>query len=366
MRPNSQGAAQTAPPSPNPLSSGAAEAIPIERAAYFDLETTGLSGGSGTLAFLATVARFEGRDLILRQTFIDDYPGEPEFLEVVVAQLMEASWVVSYNGASFDLPLLQSRCVINRIPPPLLRQIDILHDCRRLWSFRSDFCTLAAMEDTVLSKRRDGDIPGALVPRVWLDYVKAERLREEQSALMALVWRHNLEDVISLAELFLVVESAYRNPSEALVRHAIDPGGLAKSLLRLGRQGEAKSILLSLRDDPERFDVPGNLREKALRQLAAIARREGDRDLLADTVFAMDSGSVEGCIAKAKFCEHRNRDAAAALGWALRAADILGAGLGDNLNSDVRDEEELRGAIEHRLARLRAKLERGRTESRTP
>lgn len=102
--------------------------LSLDRLAFFDLETTGLSGGSGTIAFLATVASFEGRDLILRQTFMEDYPGESDFLEIVCAQLMAADWVASYNGASFDLPLLQSRCVVNRIPPPLVKQIDLLHD----------------------------------------------------------------------------------------------------------------------------------------------------------------------------------------------------------------------------------------------
>lgn len=332
--------------------------LSLDRLAFFDLETTGLSGGSGTIAFLATVASFEGRDLILRQTFMEDYPGESDFLEIVCAQLMAADWVASYNGASFDLPLLQSRCVVNRIPPPLVKQIDLLHDCRRFWSYCAESCTLGSMEAFLLAKIREEDIPGALVPRVWLEYVKADSLREEQKALMSLVWRHNLEDVISLAQVFLVVESAYRDPGDALIRYSINPSGFAKSLLRAGRFRETKEMLIRVRDVPEDFQLSMNLKTKALRQLASMARRESDRELYAKTILSMDDNSLYGCIAKAKLYEHLEKDERAALAWALRAKNII-----ELRDRDIEDHisathTDLSASIEHRLARLRKKLER--------
>ncbi len=332
--------------------------LALDRLAFFDLETTGLSGGSGTIAFLATVAHFEGRDLILSQTFMEDYPGEPDFLEMVCAQLAAVDWVVSYNGASFDLPLLQSRCVVNRIPPPLVRQIDILRDCRRFWAHRATSCTLGSMEELLLSKRREEDIPSALVPRTWLDFVKAETLRDEQRARLLLVWRHNLEDVISLAEIFLLVESAYREPRSALVRLAIDPGGLAANLLRLGRKLEAKSALIWVRDCPQDFELSANVRMKALRRLASMARRERDRELYRQTVLSMDGDSIYGCIAKAKLYEHLEKDEGLALAWTLRARDILvGLDEGQEGVEPLKRAEWLE-AIEHRRARLQKTLER--------
>ncbi len=338
-----------------PLEAGTKESLSLDRLAFFDLETTGLSGGSGTVAFLATVAHFEGRDLVLSQTFMEDYPGEPDFLEIVCGQLLSAEWIASYNGASFDLPLLQSRCVVNRIPPPLVRQIDILHDCRRFWAYRTESCTLGSMEEILLSKRRVDDIPSTLVPRIWLDFVKAQTLHEEQRALLQLVWRHNLEDVISLAEIFLIVESAYREPQRALIQHAIDPGGLASSLLRLGRQLEAKRALICVRDQPQDFAFSAKVRMKALRQLAALARQERDWELYRQTVLAMDDDSIYGCVAKAKLYEHLEKDITLALTWALRARDIIVRLKEKNEDLEASKHTEFLESIEHRLGRLRKK-----------
>lgn len=327
--------------------------IPADRIAFFDLETTGLSGGSGTIAFLSTVAHFEGTDLVLRQTFLEDYPGEHDFLVAVISQLANVDWIASYNGATFDVPLLQARCVLNRIAMPLVRHIDVLHDCRRFWGRMVLSCSLTSMEALVLKKERESDIPGALVPRVWLDYVKADVPREDQQALISLVWQHNVQDVASLAELFLVVESAYRRPSNAVVRYAIDPSGLARNLLKMGRSGEAKSILLMVRDQAETFELACGARMRAMRHLASIAWKERNRTLYVETVLAMDDESLYGCVAKAKLCEHFFKDEKSALAWAQKARDIAGKGSqADRRNTQGLDLESL----DHRIARLERKI----------
>jgi hypothetical protein len=326
--------------------------VPAERIVFFDLETTGLSGGSGTIAFLSTVAHFEGADLVLRQTFLSDYPGERDFLISVISQLADADWIASYNGAAFDVPLLQMRCVLNRIAMPLVRHIDVLHDCRRFWGGTAVSCSLASMEALILKKERDGDIPGALVPRVWLDYVKADVLREDQSALLSLVWQHNIQDVVSLAELFVLIESAYRAPDSAVVRYSIDPAGLARRLSKMGRRGEAKRILLMVRDRAQMFELTDGARMRALRHLASIAWKERDRKLYVETVLAMDDESLFGCVAKAKLYEHFLRDEGAALAWAQKARDIASA------EADTKASALSPEAIDHRIARLEHKIAR--------
>jgi hypothetical protein len=332
--------------------------VPAERIVFFDLETTGLSGGSGTIAFLSTVARFEGSDLVLRQTFLGDYPGERDFLVLVTSQLEDADWVASYNGAAFDLPLLQTRCVLNRLAMPLVRHIDVLHDCRRFWRGLAASCSLSSMENLILKKERDEDIPGALVPGVWLDYVKSDVLREEQSALMTLVWRHNVQDVVSLAELFLLVESAYRSPESAVLRYSIDPAGLARRLLRMDREEEAKGILLMVRDKAEMFELTGDARTRALRHLASIAWKARDRELYVKTILAMDDASLFGCLAKAKLYEHFLKEELSALSWARKARDIAvagGAGEGTRASASSLSALSLE-AIDHRIARLERKI----------
>jgi len=205
----------------------------------------------------------------------------------------------------------------------------------------------------VLKKERESDIPGALVPRVWLDYVKADVPREDQQALISLVWQHNVQDVASLAELFLVVESAYRRPSNAVVRYAIDPSGLARNLLKMGRSGEAKSILLMVRDNAEMFELTSGARMRAMRHLASIAWKERNRTLYVETVLAMDDESLYGCVAKAKLCEHFFKDEKSALAWAQKARDIAGKGSqADRRNTQGLDLESL----DHRIARLERKI----------
>jgi len=333
--------------------------IPAERIVFFDLETTGLSGGSGTIAFLSTVAHFEGADLVLRQTFLSDYPGERDFLVSVISQLADADWIASYNGATFDVPLLQTRCVLNRIAMPLVRHIDVLHDCRRFWGGTAVSCSLASMEALVLKKERDEDIPGALVPRVWLDYVKADVLREDQSALLSLVWQHNVQDVVSLTELFVLIESAYRAPDSAVVQYSIDPAGLARRLWKMGREGEAKRILLMVRDSAEMFELTGGARMRALRHLASIAWKERDRRLYVETVLAMDGESLFGCVAKAKLYEHFLKDEGTALAWAQRARNIAAAeGAEEGAEVGTRASALSLEAIDHRIARLERKITR--------
>jgi uncharacterized protein YprB with RNaseH-like and TPR domain len=326
------------------------DSISMDRIAFFDLETTGLSGGSGTLAFLATVGHFEGCDLLLQQTFLEDFPGEADFLSIVRDQLANAEWVVSYNGMTFDTPILQSRCVMNRISVPLFRQIDILYDCRRFWSSSTESCTLHSMEMRVLKKQRESDIPGALVPSVWLNYVKTESRTQEQNARISLVWEHNLEDVLSLARLFLCIEAIYRKPSEALEQFGVDPSGFAQRLIKIERYHEARALLLQVLNTSGEQTIARNSRVRALRLLAWIARRDRDRDLFVKAVLAMDDESLYGCVAKAKLFEHIQKDFESALYWARKAEQIAKADT--ELMQKTDTWNTILSNLQHRIIRL--------------
>ena len=336
------------------------DSVPAGHITFFDLETTGLSGGAGTIAFLCTTATFEGSSLCLEQIYLEDYPGEPDFLKKVIENLSAAKWIASYNGAAFDIPLLQVRCVLNRMAMPLLRHIDLLHDCRRFWGRSVESCALQSMEAFLLGKEREYDIPGAFVPKVWLDLVKSELPSEEQKALMALVWKHNLEDVVSLAELFLLAEMAYRDPVSGVVRYAIDPAAIASRLLKIGRTEEARQLLLMVRDQNSALDCQGEKRMRALRVLASLARREKNCQLFAEAVLAMDNSAC-GCIAKAKLFEHVYKDPQAALEWAKSAREIQASQ--KELSKELREGQEPRQlpyltieSLQHRIARLERKV----------
>src|SRR3990172_4911481 len=150
------------------------EPADLERAAFVDVETTGLAGGTGTLAFMVGVATFEDAGLCLRQFFLADLSGEEAMLTAVAQALDGCRTVVSFNGRSFDVPLLESRFIMTRLRPPFerLAHVDLLLAARRLYGRRLESCRLSALEEAVLGVHRQRDIPGWAGPRLYFDYLR--------------------------------------------------------------------------------------------------------------------------------------------------------------------------------------------------
>jgi len=137
-----------------------------------DTETTGLAGGSGTYTFMVGIGRFEGDEFRLAQFFLRDPSEEAAQLAAIEKFLAPCQAVVSFNGKSFDLPLLNSRYLINGCPPPLAgaAHIDLLHLSRRLWRARLPSRTLGNLEAKILGlTRAQQDVPGWMIPDLFLD-----------------------------------------------------------------------------------------------------------------------------------------------------------------------------------------------------
>jgi hypothetical protein len=236
-----------------------AEEARIGDIVFFDLETTGLSGGSGTVAFLAAIgsAREDGT-FSVRQYFMDDYPFEPAFLECLASEFSRAVAVVTYNGSSFDMPLYAVRRAMNGYGPPgRLVHVDALHAARRLWRETLRDCSLGSLEEAILGVRREDDIPGFEVPQAWFDY-----LRLGETERLSRVFRHNELDVRSLASLFFLIDGA-ANGLQSVT--AGDPVGLASLQERVDEALAERSLKTALED--------GCLR--AVRPLMRLYRRQG-------------------------------------------------------------------------------------------
>ena len=166
--------------------------------AYVDTETTGLAGGSGTLAFVAAVARPIECGLRVAQIFLPQPGMEPAFLEALRDEIAAADEIATFNGGSFDLPLLRTRWVMARMPGELTTNphVDLLTLVRALYRHRLETCTLRMVEERVLGYERDDPIPSALVPDAYFDYLRAGSLEFLEPAL-----EHNRLDVISLVHL---------------------------------------------------------------------------------------------------------------------------------------------------------------------
>ena len=179
----------------------------IEKILFFDLETTGLSGGAGTIAFLAAFGRFtEQGSLKITQYLLLDYPGECDFIEAVVNEIKHPV-LVTYNGKSFDTQILLNRCLMNRIKAPSYYHGDLLHPARRLWKNILPSCSQAVIETSILDLDRTDDVSGAMAPEIWFSF-----LRSKDNTELLKICTHNEKDIFGLATMFITMTKIADNP----------------------------------------------------------------------------------------------------------------------------------------------------------
>jgi uncharacterized protein YprB with RNaseH-like and TPR domain len=278
--------------------------------AFLDTETTGLSGGTGTCAFLIGVGRITPEGFRVRQFFMRDYGEESSALHAVAAHLAEFRVMITYNGRTFDQPLLETRYRLNRAKSPFtkLDHLDLLHGARRLWKLRFDSCRLVDLENQVLGVERHGDLPGALIPYVYFDY-----LRTRDAARMVSIFHHNATDILTLACLTGIVPYAFRDPGESTLKNGAELAGIARWLRAAGELDQARKLF--------RRAVDAGLRDDLLFQtlwdMGTIDRKLGAvEDALAvwtDLAESRNAFRVRAMEELAKHYEHREKNYARAL-----------------------------------------------------
>jgi uncharacterized protein YprB with RNaseH-like and TPR domain len=166
--------------------------------AYIDTETTGLTGGAGTYVFAAAIARQIDCGLRIAQVFLPQPGMEAAFLCALAAELQPAGAIASFNGGSFDLPVLRTRWVMARMPGELAHppHVDLLTLVRALYRHRLESCTLRVVEERLLGYERDDPVPSALVPDSYFAY-----LHDGGSTMLEAALEHNRLDVMSLVHL---------------------------------------------------------------------------------------------------------------------------------------------------------------------
>jgi len=198
--------------------------LDLSGALYLDTETTGLAGGTGTVAFLIGLARFDQGALCTEQLIVPQLGAETPVLARLAERIAAASCIVTYNGKSFDWPLLRTRFVLARLPvPELPPHIDLLHICRSLWKARLPTVRLVDMEREILHFEREDDIPGSEIPARYFEF-----LRTGAHAQLAAVLEHNQNDLIALAALLgAIMEQFEQTRPLAHPRDAVSFGRLA-------------------------------------------------------------------------------------------------------------------------------------------
>ncbi|MDI9613703.1 MAG: ribonuclease H-like domain-containing protein [Acidobacteriota bacterium] len=315
---------------------------------FLDTETTGLSGGTGTCAFLVGVGWWEGDGFTVEQYFMRDYGEEPSLLEALAERLDAHRVLVTYNGKSFDWPLLETRFRMARfgaVPQPSVH-LDLLYPARRLWRWSLESVALAEVERHVLGFDRGGDIPSASIPGRYFDFI-----RGGAAAPIAEVFRHNQMDLRGLAVLALRLDRILGDPE-----HSGCAGGELLGIARmLQKSGEGARARRLFRKSLEEGLPPGG-RLCAERELALMAKRERDFTVSNRLWERLLSGSPEGLEAYeqlAMYHEHRARHPEKAL-------DLVREALGrlqDRFRSGAMTEDRYR-RWHARLCRRRERLER--------
>lgn len=310
------------------------------RILYLDTETTGFMG-AGTVAFLVGVGYLTDEGFVVRQYLMRDYPEEKFLLDRLGEDLNRFDVICTFNGRSFDVPLLRDRYLMNRMHCLALDKphIDLLHIARRVWKLRLGRCNLSRLEEEILGIRREGDIPGAEVPQRYFDYLKTGRF-----SLLEEVIRHNAQDIASLCVLLGRMAFMYDHPEQAAV-HTEDVFSMGVALERMKHPEEARRCYRL---------ATGRMKAQGQMRLAVSYRRAGEKHQAKEIWQAMvirHEGGVEPYIELAKHYEHVERDVDAALEMTRRALMMIAEP--SLLDSDTVQNQ--RNALQYRYERLKRK-----------
>lgn len=319
--------------------------IPRENLVFLDTETSGLSGGSGTLAFLVGVGRFEDESFRLVQFFLHDPAEEPALLEELARFLAPAQAFVTFNGKAFDLPLLTTRFSLHRIPLPYrdFAHLDLLPLARRLWRDRLPSRALKYLEEHVLQAQRSSEeVPGYEIPWLYFDY-----LRSGDPRPLTGVFYHNAMDVVAMAALLAHVCDLLEHPFDGRVEHGLDFIALGKLFEEVGRWEQAARLYeRGLETDLTESDFA-----VAVKRLSILQKRRGN---LGEAIRWWEEGAAAGhiyaMIELAKYHEHRQRDVARALYWTEMARQQV-----NRLSLPPYLRRHWLREIEHRRLRLQRK-----------
>src|ERR1700730_1002839 len=292
-----------------------------EKWLFLDTETTGLAGGTGTYAFLIGLAWWDAGGLQVEQLFMRDFAEEHSVLCQLASRLSERPVLVTFNGKTFDWPLLENRFTMTRAiaVPRLVAHLDLLHPARALWKFRLGSVRLIELErhvlnPTILGWCRDDDVSSKFIPQFYFDY-----LRGGPPEPLTGIARHNQMDLRGLAALFVKINTLLSEESSFDEEmNGLDLFGLSKFLHRRGDRGRAQLACAQAVD----LGLPVEFQSRAQHELALMAKRKGDHERAAELwheIVADSRNGMHACEQLAIHYEKRVKDYKKALEFARRA-----------------------------------------------
>ena len=295
-----------------------------EKWLFLDTETTGLSGGTGTYAFLVGLAWWDAGGLQVEQLFLRDFSEEHSLLHELAERLAERPVLVTFNGTTFDWPLLENRFTMTRAirVPQIAAHLDLLHPSRALWKFRVGSVKLVELERQVLDPARLGwhredDIVSATIPQIYFDY-----LRGGVGYPLVGVVKHNQMDLRGLASLFGKINVLLDAQNSEPDTDSLDLFGLSRFLHRKGEKDRAHSACSRALD----AGLPVEFRMQATRDLALMAKRRGERQRAAELWLELSThpkGGIFACEQLAMYYERHEKDLAQAINFTQLALSKL-------------------------------------------
>jgi uncharacterized protein YprB with RNaseH-like and TPR domain len=317
---------------------------------FIDTETTGLMGGTGTIPFLIGIGFFTDDSFVVRQYFMRDYDDETAVM-TALADIWEGfKLFVSFNGKSFDLPLLKTRFIMNRMKGRQVDyHLDLLHTSRRIYKHLSS-CSLGNLEEKVLEIYRKNDLPGREVPTLYFRY-----LDQKKPKLLAPIFKHNLIDIVSLVTLLIHLKKVYTNPEECSLS--------AKELYNLGYCWEnRKELLKSIRYYESSYQKANDhgegqhvKKDIAIKLSWQYKRAERWKDAVDIWEMMIDNqlGRLFPYVELAKYYEHQEKNIVKAHQHTIDAARYL-----KQKRPLFKSYNEKKEELDHRLDRLKRKLDK--------
>lgn len=340
-----------------------------DRWLFLDTETTGLAGGTGTYAFLIGLAWWDAGGLQVEQLFLRDFSEEYSLLHELAARIAERPVLVTFNGKTFDWPLLESRFTMTRSikVPQLSAHLDLLHPARALWKLRLGSVRLVELERHVLDASRLGwnredEVVSSLIPQLYFDY-----LRGGSPYPLAGVLKHNQMDLRGLAALYGKINSLLDEREASLTStDSLDLFGLSRYLTRRGETDRAHSVCSQARD----AGLPAIFRSQATRELAFLAKRRGDAEAASSLWHELVSDPQDGIVACEQLAIHyerreKNYDRAIEF-TQLALLKLFRQRLPSRDLSGVARTARLQEKLTCRLDRLRHRMERLRMATSEP
>lgn len=329
----------------------------FQESLFLDSETTGLSGGSGTLIFLLGMGYFSKGDFVLKQFFLREMDEELALLYLVQSELSRFRSFISFNGKAFDWPLLQNRFVYHRLKLELIDppHLDLLHAARRIWKGRLQDCSLSNLERNVLQVQRAGDVASYLIPQLYFEY-----LRTKDPRAIKPIFYHNEVDVLSMVSLTILLHRIHAQPLQEL-DESLDLSTLARYYENTGQWQRNISIYQTLLQ----AEPNGDRKNEYSLQLSYCYKRLGqwsEAVRLWQELVGSAKLRFEAYEELAKYYEHRAKDLAMAekiVAAALERLDLL-----EQL-SPVAQRAQWRSDFSRRLQRIRQKMNGANTANVT-